>query len=112
MPSDSLYLVDADTRMAYIARGLVKRRRAARRLRYAGISAIATALAFLCILLGSIFSNGYTALRQTEIMVKIEIPAADLVDASGAIDPKNRKPSIGRVLSKNRFARFFRMLPA
>ena len=70
-------------------------------------------LGLLCIMLGSIFSNGYTALRQTGGMVKIEIPTADLVDASGAIDPKKiRKPSIGRVLSKNRFARFFRMLPA
>lgn len=107
MPSDSLYMVDADTRMAYIARGLVKRRRAARRLRYAGISAIATALAFLCILLGSIFSNGYTALRQTEIMVKIEIPAADLVDASGAIDPKKSQAFNWAGLVKKSFRKIF-----
>jgi phosphate transport system permease protein len=93
--------------MAYIARGLVKRRRAARRLRYAGIGAIATALAFLCILLGSIFSNGYTALRQTEILVKIEIPAAELVDATGAIDPKKSQAFNWSGLVKKSFRKIF-----
>ena len=84
--SANLYQADANTRLAYIAEGLKKRRRVARRLRFAGVSAIFAALMFLCILLGTIIGNGYTAFQQTEISVKIEIPAIDLMNEEGGLD--------------------------
>ena len=39
-------------------------------------------------LLGTVGTNGYTALQQTEIAIDLELPVAELVDESGAIDMK------------------------
>lgn len=87
----NLYNAATDIRMAHIAAGLKKRRAASRRLRIYGIAAILTAIGFLCILLTTIISNGYTALQQTEIAVSIEIPAEEILDDNGAIDSEKSR---------------------
>ena len=74
--------------MAHIAAGLAARRARSRRLQAYGVAAIATAIAFLCILLGTIFANGYTALQQTEIAIDIELPVEKLTSNDGAVDLK------------------------
>ena len=80
-----LYNAPTDVRMAHIAAGLKKRRAASWRLRLYGIFGIVTAIGFLCILLTTIISNGYTALQQTEIAVVIDVPAGEILDDSGTI---------------------------
>lgn len=87
----NLYNAATDIRMAHIAAGLKKRRAASRWLRIYGIAAILTAIGFLCILLTTIISNGYTALQQTEIAVSIEIPAEEILDDNGAIDSEKSR---------------------
>jgi phosphate transport system permease protein len=82
-----LYAASTDARMAHIAAGLKVRRNRSKRLQYCGIAAIVTALGFLCILLSTIFANGYTALQQTEIAIDIELPLQKLVGNDGAMDP-------------------------
>ena len=77
--------------MAHIAAGLRKRRAASRRLRLYGVAAILTAIGFLCILLTTIISNGYTALQQTEIAVSIEVPANEILDDNGLIDKEKSR---------------------
>ena len=86
-----LYNAPTDVRMAHIAAGLKKRRAASRRLRLYGIMAIVTAIGFLCILLTTIISNGYTALQQTEIAVVIDVPAGEILDDTGAIDAEKSR---------------------
>ena len=80
-----LYNAPTDVRMAHIAAGLKKRRAASWRLRLYGKFGIVTAIGFLCILLTTIISNGYTALQQTEIAVVIDVPAGEILDDSGTI---------------------------
>ena len=80
-----LYNAPTDVRMAHIAAGLKKRRAASWRLRLYGILGIVTAIGFLCILLTTIISNGYTALQQTEIAVVIDVPAGEILDDYGTI---------------------------
>jgi phosphate transport system permease protein len=82
----ALYNAPTSVRMAHIAAGLKKRRAASKRLRIYGIAAICTAIGFLCILLTTIISNGYTAFQQTEIAVTINVPADEIVDVNGVID--------------------------
>lgn len=81
-----LYKAPTSLRMAHIASGLKKRHAASKRLRMYGIAAIFTAIGFLCILLTTIISNGYTAFQQTEIAVTIDVPADEIVDENGVID--------------------------
>jgi phosphate transport system permease protein len=83
-----LYTASTEVRMAHIAAGLAARRGRSRRLQAYGIAAIATAIAFLCILLGTIFANGYTALQQTEIAIDIEVPVEKLTADDGTLDLK------------------------
>ena len=80
--------LNASQRMEFIRNSLAKRNRAERRLKIYGIAAIAFAVSFLAVLLFTVVSNGYTALRQTEIQVQLDIPVADLVDETGTIDPE------------------------
>ena len=87
----NLYSAPTDTRMAHIEAGLKKRRAASRRLRLYGVAAILTAIGFLCILLTTIISNGYTALQQTEIAVAIEVPANEILDDNGLIDKEKSR---------------------
>jgi phosphate transport system permease protein len=82
----ALYNAPTSVRMAHIAAGLKKRRAASKRLRIYGIAAICTAIGFLCLLLTTIISNGYSAFQQTEIAVTIDVPADEIVDVNGVID--------------------------
>jgi len=75
-------------RQDYIRRSLNKRHAAEKRLKFYGIFAITLALSFLCILLFTVISNGYTALQQTETRVELTLPVDKLVDDAGRIDPQ------------------------
>ena len=76
-----------EARFAEIAEGLKKRHAASRRVKTYGLMAIVTAISFLMILLGTIITNGYTALQQTELQIELAIPIEKLQDNDGAIDP-------------------------
>ena len=102
-----LYNAPTDVRMAHIAAGLKKRRAASRRLRLYGIMAIITAIGFLCILLTTIISNGYTALEQTEIAVVIDVPAGEILDDTGAIDAEKSRNFNWSGLVKRSFRKEF-----
>lgn len=71
-----------------IKSSLHKRHRTERRLKWAGLTAITIAISFLVILISNIFLNGYTALLQSEAQVQIDIPANELIDQNGDIDPQ------------------------
>jgi phosphate transport system permease protein len=101
------YNAPTDVRMAHIAAGLKKRRAASRRLRLYGIMAIITAIGFLCILLTTIISNGYTALEQTEIAVVIDVPASEILDDTGAIDAEKSRNFNWSGLVKRSFRKEF-----
>jgi len=75
-------------RQVHIRRSLNKRHAAEKRLKFYGIFAITLALSFLCILLFTVISNGYTALQQTETRVELTLPVDKLVDDAGRIDPQ------------------------
>jgi len=75
-------------RQVHIRRSLSKRHAAEKRLKFYGIFAITLALSFLCILLFTVVSNGYTALQQTETRVELTLPVDKLVDNTGRIDPE------------------------
>ncbi len=68
--------------------GLKRRHAAERRFRLYGIAAITIGIAFLCILLFSIFSKGYTAFTQTSLTFPVTF-AADVIDKDNkrATDP-------------------------
>ena len=70
------------TNYAIIEKSLKKRQRAEMRLRLYGIGAIIFALGFLGILFFTVISNGYTALRQTELKVFLSIPSIELEDSA------------------------------
>ena len=78
--------MNSTERLSHLAKTLKRRNRAEKRLRFYGITAILFALGFLVTLLGTVVTNGYTALQQTEIAIDLELPVAELVDESGAID--------------------------
>ena len=78
---------ETEARFIKIAEGLKKRHAASRRLKTYGLMAIVTAISFLMILLGTIITNGYTALQQTELQVELAIPIEKLQDSDGSIDP-------------------------
>jgi phosphate transport system permease protein len=102
-----LYEADTHVRMQHIADGLRGRRRSAIWLRYAGISAIFTALGFLVILMGTIFSNGYTAMQQTEIAVTLALPIDELGNENGEIDLKKSQQFNWNGLVKKSFRKNF-----
>ncbi len=71
--------------------GLKRRHAAEARFRFYGIAAITIGLAFLAILLFSIFTKGYTAFVQTSITVPVEFTAS-------IIDKNNERATNPRVL--------------
>ena len=77
-----------EERTAHLKATLTKRHAKERRLKIYGMVAIGFALAFLVTLLATVISNGYTALQQTEIRLKLDIPVVELVDENGVIDAK------------------------
>jgi phosphate transport system permease protein len=71
--------------------GIKKRRAAEKRFRIYGASAIIIGMAFLVMLLASIFSKGYTAFFQTMITVPVEF-------SEKVIDPSNKRATDPKVL--------------
>ena len=71
--------------------GIKGRRAAEKRFRLYGVAAITIGLAFLVLLLISIFSKGYTAFFQTMITVPIEF-------SEKVIDPTNKRATDPKVL--------------
>jgi len=68
-----------------IGAGLARRRAAEKRFRAYGLTAIVLALGFLVLLLGTIFTNGYSAFSQTHLRLNIEF-AQDTIDPEGKGD--------------------------
>ena len=71
--------------MALVRRSLARRRRAERRFRLYGVSAIVVALIFLSLLFASIIGNGYTAFLQTYIKLDVYFDP-QIIDPSGEQD--------------------------
>ncbi|MGB2097796.1 MAG: DUF3333 domain-containing protein, partial [Candidatus Puniceispirillales bacterium] len=90
-----------------IKSSLHKRHRTERRLRWAGLTAITIAISFLVILISNIFLNGYTALLQSEAQVQIDIPANELIDQNGDIDPQKSMSFNWDELVKKSFRKSF-----
>ena len=64
--------------MDRVSVGLAARYRKERRFRLFGISAIVASLLFLALLLASITAKGYTAFRQTEVLLDVYLDPAVL----------------------------------
>lgn len=94
---------ETEARFIKIAEGLKKRHAASRRLKTYGLMAIVTAISFLMILLGTIITNGYTALQQTELQVELAIPTEKLQDSDGKIDLFKSRDFNWNGLIKNAF---------
>ncbi|MCL2789840.1 MAG: phosphate ABC transporter permease PstA [Desulfobulbus sp.] len=62
--------------MAWVNAGLTARYRRERRFKFFGLAAIAASLMFLVLLLGAIAIKGYTAFRQTQILLDIHFAPA------------------------------------
>jgi phosphate transport system permease protein len=86
--------------------GLKRRHAAEARFRFYGIAAITIGLAFLCILMFSIFSKGYTAFVQTAITVPVEF-TAEIIDKDNvrATDPRKLLTANYPVVARNAVAR-------
>ena len=86
--------------------GLKRRHAAEARFRFYGIAAITIGLAFLCILMFSIFSKGYTAFVQTAITVPVEF-SAEIIDKGNvrATDPRKLLTANYPVVARNAVAR-------
>ncbi|NDH26297.1 MAG: DUF3333 domain-containing protein, partial [Rhodobacteraceae bacterium] len=88
--SDPVTMIKLDNqteaRFIKISQGLKKRHAASQRLRNYGVLAIAIAIGFLAILLTTIVSNGYTALKQTELQVEVTLPLEKLLNKEGDLD--------------------------
>ncbi|WP_417478673.1 phosphate ABC transporter permease PstA [Maricaulis sp.] len=81
-----------------VERRLAKRYRAELRFRSAGLTAIAVAVAILCILVGSIASEGVPAFTVKELVLRVELDA-DRVDPEGDGSVASlRRGSYNRVL--------------
>ena len=82
-----------------IATGLARRRAAEKRFRAYGLAAIVLALGFLALLLGTIFSNGYSAFSQTHLRLNIEF-AQTMIDPEGKGDPETLAQGDYQALAK------------
>ncbi|MDB5540426.1 MAG: phosphate transporter permease [Devosia sp.] len=93
--------------------GLKRRHAAEARFRFYGIAAITIGLAFLAILLISIFSKGYTAFVQTSITVPVEF-SAQIIDKDDkrATDPKVLVSANYPVIARNALAKALGVDPA
>lgn len=85
--------IPAETKPAHMRRdiGLKRRYAAERRFRIYGIIAIAIGMFFLCALLFSVFSKGYTAFWQTTISLPVKLDEK-------IIDPGNKRATDPDVL--------------
>ena len=89
-----------------IASSLRRRRRAERRFRLYGIGALAVALAFLLLLLGSIASEGIGAFQQTEIALDITFDRS-VIDPAGDRNPETLSTANYRALVRTALGRIF-----
>lgn len=85
---------------------LQKRYRAERRFRAYGITAILIAIAFLGVMLVSIFGLGYTAFQQTEIKLDIYFDPA-VIDPTGERDPTTLSTANYQALARNALRDYF-----
>jgi phosphate transport system permease protein len=85
---------------------LARRRAAERRFRFYGLTSIGLALAFLFVLLGTIFAKGYTAFWQTAIRLEIHF-ASDVIDPDGKQDEKALRNADYQGLVKASLRRMF-----
>jgi phosphate transport system permease protein len=69
-----------------VARGIRRRYRNERVFRALGLTALLIGLGFLAFFFYTLIGNGYTALRQTRILLDVELDAA-VIDADGTRDP-------------------------
>ncbi len=74
---DALHRSPAQT-AEIVQKGLARRYRSEKRFRLLGISAILLSLTFLSILFISIFSNGYTAFKQTVVQIDVFLNPVEL----------------------------------
>lgn len=93
--------------------GLKRRHAAEARFRFYGIAAITIGLAFLAILLFSIFTKGYTAFVQTSITVPVEFTASIIdKDNERATNPRVLVSANYPVIARNAVARALGVDPA
>lgn len=78
---------DYEARLALIKNGLRRRYFKERLVQVLGVLAIVTALGMLAVLFVSIAGAGYSAFRQTEILLDINFDAGE-IDPQGARDPE------------------------
>ena len=72
-----------------------------------GIVSILFALSFLTIFIFTIFSNGYTALKQTQTLISIQLPSDEILDSNGRIDIKKSRAYNWDGLVKKSFRNYF-----
>ena len=65
------------------------------------------ALSFLTIFIFTIFSNGYTALKQTQTLISIQLPSDEILDSNGKIDIKKSIAYNWDGLVKKSFRNYF-----
>ena len=90
-----------------IKKGLSKRHAKEKRLKVYGIVSILFALSFLTIFIFTIFSNGYTALKQTQTLISIQLPSDEILDSNGRIDIKKSRAYNWDGLVKKSFRNYF-----
>lgn len=77
--------IPSEKQRELVARGIRRRRRAERRFRIYGISAIVFAVAMLSLLLISVVSEGWSAFFQTSITIEVALPKEEIdPDGKGA----------------------------
>jgi len=91
---------------ARIRRTLDRRRTAERRFRLYGVASISLALAFLFVLLGSIFAKGYSAFWQTALRLEIHF-SPEVIDPDGKRDEKTLRQADYQALVKAALRQLF-----
>src|SRR5262245_39695091 len=69
-----------------VARGIRRRYRSERLFRAAGLGALLIGLGFLAFFFYTLMGNGYSALRQTRILLDVDLAAA-VIDPDNTRDP-------------------------
>ena len=105
--SNPIKAMSIEDRLAKISKSLDKRHKREKQLKIAGITAITLAIGFLVVLMTNIFSNGYTALLQSEVRVNLEIPMDKLLGEDGQIDPQKSQAFNWSGLVKKSFRKGF-----
>ena len=93
---------DAD----WTKRRLRRRYRAERRFKAYGIIAVAVALAFLALLIGSVIAEGYPAFVRTSVALEVDFDPDVLGVGEAASAEELRKADYGKLLRESVFAAF------